>query len=215
MPEFAPPALLAPRVRGVSSLARPRSRRAETPRAATEQGRPAAGPLAVRMRTRHRFPTAGRPLGGPQPSEQSPLAPAGRNEDPPPGIRRQRAEGHEYRKCEATRTAPSRTGWVGVIPPGGWRSHRAGASGVPDALAGAGKRRGRLMPTPSGSAPGCAVGSLAEASRAQRACEAAPGQQENATWWRRHQPRTRRARSRLKARGANKKPQHSCGGPNC
>jgi hypothetical protein len=97
-----------------------------------------------------------------------------RNEGPPPGKSRGPAqdatrgtgggkafhpnrarkgpEGHAHMHGEATRVASSRTGWVGVIPPGGWRSHRAGASGVPDALAGVGGRRGRLMPTPRGPA---------------------------------------------------------------
>ena len=58
--------------------------RAETPPAATEQGRPTVGPLAVRMKPRQRYPAAGRPLGDPQPPEAWPLAPAGRIGYPPP-----------------------------------------------------------------------------------------------------------------------------------
>jgi hypothetical protein len=53
----------APRVRGRSGLGRPRGLRPETPPAATQQGRPAVGPLAVHTRPRQRHPTAVRPLG--------------------------------------------------------------------------------------------------------------------------------------------------------
>jgi hypothetical protein len=78
VPDF----FLAPRVPGPLALARPRSLRAKTPSAATEQGRSAVRPLAVRMTPRQRYPAAGRPLGDPQPPETWPLAPAGRFETP-------------------------------------------------------------------------------------------------------------------------------------
>jgi hypothetical protein len=82
---------VAKRVRGLSPLARPRALRAETPSAATEQGRPVVGPLAVRIQPRQRYPTSGRPLGDPQPPETWPLAPAWRIEGPPPEVRWQMA----------------------------------------------------------------------------------------------------------------------------
>jgi hypothetical protein len=77
---------LAPRVRGLSALARPRSRCAETPPAAIPpvagQRVSGRGPLGVRKRPRHRYPSRDSRAGSPQPPEVWPLAPAGRFETP-------------------------------------------------------------------------------------------------------------------------------------
>ena len=72
----------ARRVRGCSALARPRSRRAETPPAATRQRVSGRGPRGVRKKPRHRYPGRDPRAGYPQPPEVWPLAPAGRFEPP-------------------------------------------------------------------------------------------------------------------------------------
>jgi len=58
-------------------LARPRSRRAETPPAATRQHVRGRGPLGVRMRPRHRHPSPEPYAGPPQPPERWPSHPPG------------------------------------------------------------------------------------------------------------------------------------------
>ena len=52
-----------PRGPGAVARAGPRAQPSDPPAHATEQGRPAPGPLAVRMKRRQRHPTARRPLG--------------------------------------------------------------------------------------------------------------------------------------------------------
>jgi len=54
---------LAPRARSQVARAAHRAQPSEPPSRATELGRPAVGPLAVRLKPRQRYPTAGRPLG--------------------------------------------------------------------------------------------------------------------------------------------------------
>jgi hypothetical protein len=73
----------ARRVHGRSGLARPRSRRAETPPAATRQRVSGRGPLGVRKKPRHRYPSRVPCAGSPQPPEGWSLAPTGRIENPP------------------------------------------------------------------------------------------------------------------------------------
>jgi hypothetical protein len=89
------------------------------------------------MGPRRRFPNAARASGA-RGLRRDRHPRHRRLECPPPETRQQGPKGAAYKQRDTTRAAQSRTGWEGVIPPGGRRSHRAGASGVPDALAGVG-----------------------------------------------------------------------------
>jgi hypothetical protein len=109
-----------------------------------------------------------------------------RIDSPPPATQQDDPEGHPHGQCETTRAAPSRTGWVGVIPPGGWRNHLVGASG-PRARrspwgvgspAAAQRRRG-MTKGPHGERR-CSVARAGVASKAS-ACSHPLDKQKNAT----------------------------------
>ena len=78
----------APRVRGPSALARPRSRRPKTPPAATELGRLAVGTPRCSQEDAPATPHRETPARFPQPPEGWPLAPEGPMGYPPPMMRR-------------------------------------------------------------------------------------------------------------------------------
>ena len=139
----------------------------DPPARATEQGRPAAGPLAVRMKPRQRHPTAGRPLGDPHAPAPWLLSPAGRISPPPSRSPRDPA----WRR-------PRRASVFG------WGFESAGAAGgrslrsprAPDARAALGRRRRGLMRTPRG--PGA---DRALRSRAEECAAAAAGETQGRT----------------------------------
>jgi hypothetical protein len=99
---------LARRVLRPSSLARPHALRSETPPRTTEQGRPAAGPLAVRMKPRQRHPTAVRPLGARALRRECRVAPDGQesNSRCPPCFARNYA-GLRKELCTVASVGPS------------------------------------------------------------------------------------------------------------
>ena len=72
--------------RGLEAVARAvhRAQPSDPPWRTTEQGRPAAGPLAVRMKPRQRYPTPRRPLGARTLRRHGSCRPRGGFHPPPP-----------------------------------------------------------------------------------------------------------------------------------
>ena len=74
-----------PRGPGAVARAGPRARPSDPPARATEQGRLAVGPLAVREKPRQRYPTARRPLGSRTLRRNGSFSPRGGSPRHPPG----------------------------------------------------------------------------------------------------------------------------------
>jgi hypothetical protein len=78
--------LVAPRARSQVARAAHRVQPSDPPSRATEQGRPAPGPLAVRRKPRQRYPTAGRPLGTRTLRRDGSFRPRGGSHHHPPAL---------------------------------------------------------------------------------------------------------------------------------
>jgi len=143
----------ARRVWGLSALARPRSLRAKTPRATTQQCVPGRAPRRPHE-TASPTPHPGSARWGPRGLRRDGRLHPPSGPSPPPK--------------DASRTSqagPWRAGGWRADPPHGRKEPSRRSVRAPDALAGVGIRRGCLTPTPRGHTVGSALGSHAKASR--------------------------------------------------
>ena len=113
---------------GAVAWAGPRAQPSDPPARATEQGRPAAGPLAVRQKPRQRYPTARRPLGARTLRRNGSCRPLGESHRHPPV------------RTGSARELPGTSLGGGANPPvprvanlSGARGHPAGESAPGDA----------------------------------------------------------------------------------
>ena len=177
---------LLPRGLGAVARAAHRAQPSVPPSRATEQGRPAVGPLAVRMKPRQRYPTARRPLGARTLRRHGSVRPRG-GAHPHPPVRAGACTDY----C-----APLTANWTSG---GSSQSARRVPAAMPPETAGT-QRAHRRRETRAGSARTARVTAARRAagSRSKESRSAASGGEQA--------PRGRAPAGQKKTRGAKQKP---------